>query len=288
MGGGAAGLVAAHELAALGASVILVDENEELGGQYYKPRPPELAQRDGAHRPRGAYLVGAAQAAGARCLTGALVWGVGDDGRTLLIAKASGVAIEARSRAVVVATGAYERALPFPGWELPGVVTPGLALHQAACDRVTFGRRILVAGTGPFLLATAAALVDVGASVACVVEWNKPYRPSSALFGAAHASRLWEALRYRAVLARHHVPLLQGWRVVAARGQGRVSAVHIAPVATGPGRWVEVDALAAGHGFRPSSELVQLLGVKGSVDHLGDFLPTLDEAGRGRASKVCT
>ena len=63
----------------------------------------------------------------------------------------------------MLATGAYELSIPYPGWTLPGACTPGLALHLAAVDRVTVGRSVLVAGTGPFLLPAACALLEAGA-----------------------------------------------------------------------------------------------------------------------------
>jgi thioredoxin reductase len=286
VGGGPAGLTAATQLAAAGAAVALLEEATELGGQYYKRRTGAVLARYGDYRPEGSRLIAAAREAGVRCLTGHVVWGVEDDGDTLLAWDTrAGTTVPVRARARIVATGAYERAIPFPGWQLPGVVTPGHALHLATCDRVALGQRVVVAGTGPFLLAAAAAVLQAGGRVSAVVELNTPYRPGRAALPAARfLSRLRELAGYAAPLARSQVRVLQGRRVVAALGTGRVEAVQVAARTPAgprrPVRTIEVDALAVGFGFRPASELVRLLGARCDRDELGDEFPVIDSFGR--------
>jgi thioredoxin reductase len=295
VGGGPAGLCAAIELRRAGADVVLIDEGEELGGQYYRRRSAAVAAVHGDYRPEGTRLVAEVRAFGAKCLTGTTVWGVGDDGRTLLaVDNATGSLVEVLGRTCIVATGAFERPMPFPGWQLPGVVSPGCALHLAHVDVVALGRRVLVAGSGPFLLVAACAVLEAGGGVVAVVEHNRPYRPSLAsLSTLRYPRRLAELARYLAVLARHRVPILQGARVLAAEGSGRVERVTIGPsshaggagpFARGGARTKEVDALVVAYGFRPSSELLQLLGAEGRRDVLGDFYPHLDHSGRTSVS----
>src|SRR5262249_39771542 len=76
--------------------------------------------------------------------------------------------------ALVRATGAHEGVRPFPGGDLPGVFPAGAAQALAKGDGVAVGRRVLVSGTGPFLLPVAASLADVGARVLAVLEANSP------------------------------------------------------------------------------------------------------------------
>jgi len=283
VGAGAAGLTAAAQLGRAGANVVLLEEATELGGQYYKRRREAVLDRYGDYRPRGTRLISAVHAAGVRCLTGRLVWGVDDDGRTLLTADvSSGPNLRVAARACIVATGAYERAIPFPGWQLPGVVTPGYAMHLATCDRISFGSRVVIAGSGPFLLAAACAVLGVGGGVVAVVEMNKPYRPSlTAMPAIRFPSRLRELAAYAATLARHGVPVLQGRSVVAAMGADRVREVIVAPAGAGANsRRIAVDGLAVGFGFRPATELIRLFDVDCWQDDLGDVFPRLDDLGR--------
>ncbi len=78
------------------------------------------------------------------------------------------------AKAVVLATGAYDRVLPFPGWDLPGVYSAGAAQALAKGQRIAVGKRVLVAGTGPFLLPVAESLIGVGAEVVALLEANSP------------------------------------------------------------------------------------------------------------------
>jgi D-hydroxyproline dehydrogenase subunit alpha len=305
VGGGPAGLAAAAQLGRAGADVVLLDEAPSLGGQYFKRRQGAVLASCGDYRPAGSRLIADVRQAGVRCLTGRLVWGVDDDDTTLLTADTvSGAGLAIAPRACLVATGAYERAVPFPGWQLPGVVTPGYALHLATCDRIPLGQHVVVAGTGPFLLAAACAVLQAGGGVAAVVELNRPYWPGTAALAAARfPARLRELAGYAATLARHRVPVLQGRRVLAAEGDGHVREVLLGPRAhtaadSGPAgsppmspasaspasvprtRRVPVDGLAVGFGFRPASELLRLLGADTAQDELGDVFPRLDEFGR--------
>ena len=75
-----------------------------------------------------------------------------------------------RAEQLVLATGAYEFVSPFPGWTLPGVMTPGGAQSMVKAMKVLPGKRVLVAGSGPFLLVVASQLHAAGMEVVGVVE----------------------------------------------------------------------------------------------------------------------
>lgn len=282
VGGGPAGLHAALVLARGGLSVVLLDESDTLGGQYYKRRAEQLTAAFGDFRPRGTELIGQVRAAGVDVRTGTLVWGAEDAGRTIFTSDVrTGALGRISTRATLAATGAYERSLPFPGWTLPGVVTPGFALHLATMDRVPVGRRVVLAGTGPFLLPVACALLEVGARIEALVELNHPYRPRTSVIGDAlrQPARLAEAARYLLTLARHGVRVEQGARVLAAHGDTQVTAVDIGQE-NGSVRQLETDALCVGFGFRPSTELPRLLGCDTRADPTGtEHLPVVDEDG---------
>jgi NADPH-dependent 2,4-dienoyl-CoA reductase/sulfur reductase-like enzyme len=161
---------------------------------------------------------------------------------------------------LVLATGAHDRVLPFPGWTLPGVSTAGAAQALLKGNGVLVGRRIVVAGTGPFLLPVAAGLAEGGARVVGVFEANNPLR----LAHRIPASKAVEAARYAATFARHRIPYRTRHTVVAAHGTHEVEAVSVAgPRGT---RTISCDALAVGYGFVPAIELGTLLGCATRVD----------------------
>ncbi|MER5621701.1 FAD/NAD(P)-binding oxidoreductase [Streptosporangium sp. NPDC002544] len=290
VGGGPAGLSAAARLASAGLAVTILDEQPELGGQYYRRPAPAVARHWGDHRPEGGRLIAQVRAAGAECRTGHLVWGVEDDGRTLLASDAAEHPVRLRARYLVLATGAFERVFPFPGWQLPGVTTPGFAQHLAASDHTTIGDRVVLAGSGPFLLPVACSLIELGVSVVGIAEAGRPYRPSLRALGTlGHPARLRELATYAARLARARVPIWQETVVLRADGRDRVSSVTLAAAArpARPVRTVEVDALCVGYGFRPQTDLARMLGCQVRVDVAsGDAVPVIDVAGRASRADV--
>jgi thioredoxin reductase len=180
---------------------------------------------------------------------------------------------------VVVATGAYDRVLPFPGWDLPGVVTAGAAQAMLKTSGVPVGQRVVVAGAGPFLLPVAAALAGAGVDVPLVAE-------AGALRGYARRpgvlvsspGKVVEGVRYAAVLARRRVRYRTRRAVTAAHGAEAVEAVTVSaldaagrPVA-GSGRRIACDAVAVSFGFVPQLEIALALGCATRVDVDGNLV----------------
>jgi NADPH-dependent 2,4-dienoyl-CoA reductase/sulfur reductase-like enzyme len=168
---------------------------------------------------------------------------------------------------VLFATGAQERQLPFPGWTLPGVVAAGGAQAMLKSGLVLPGRRVVVAGSGPLLLAVAASLAQAGARVPLVAEaaGYTGYARGAAVL-AGNPGKLVEGVGYAAALLRHRVPVRTRRAVVAAHGGARVEAVTVArldrdwrPV-PGTEKQVRCDAVAVGHGLLPQLELPVELG----------------------------
>jgi thioredoxin reductase len=267
VGAGPAGLPAALAAADLGAQVVLVDAGRAIGGQIYRqpatagaagrphvgPKLPERLRRVGTH-PRIRYLPG---------LT---VWHAVVAGPEFRLWLTSGDQVQAR--AVVVATGATEISLPFPGWELPGVTTVGAAQALLKGQGVVAGRRVLVAGSGPLLLPAAAGLAEAGVDVIAVLEAN-PVTPAAAVNAARLApflKKAGEAGGYGRILAHRRVRVRAGYAVTACRGDGRVEQATVSRVdrdwrpVPGTGRPVAVDAVHVSFGFSPALELPRLLG----------------------------
>ena len=281
VGAGPAGLSAATALAERAVSVVVVDEQPRAGGQYYRQASADVVAAHRGHRPEGARLVARAERAGVRFRLGTSVWGVGDDGHTLLLATDNGSAVQRLvAGKIVVATGAIERSLPFSGWQLPRVSTVGYAQHLAN-EGVRIGGRVLIAGSGPFLLSVACSLVALGVEVVAVLEEGTPYRPRRvSLRAARNGARLREFASYRLRLAGAGVRVRSGRRVVGAREEG--AQLRVVTAAVGPGTPSEylVDSLCMGYGFRPQVDLLHLLGCDTRADPFsGDEFVVVDSAG---------
>jgi D-hydroxyproline dehydrogenase subunit alpha len=261
VGGGPAGMAAAIAARAAGASVAVVERYPEVGGQIYRRAFGETP----ASLPRaGRRWTRRLAASGALVLADTAVWGVRDP-HTLLTESAGGKAGTVRARAVVLATGAYDRPVAFPGWTLPGVMTAGAAQALVKAQSTLPGRRVLLAGAGPFLLPVATQLRAAGAEVVAVAEATARRRwASAAPRMLAHPGRLAAYARYRARLPG--VRFLWGHVLVRVDGDGRTERATLAAVddqwrpRAGGERTVEIDAVCTAYGFVPALELPRALG----------------------------
>ncbi len=244
LGAGPAGLEAALAAAESGAQVLLVDDNPLPGGQIWRQRPgqPSPAQALAA---RIDALPQVRRCSGVRAL------GFPAPGQVLL--EDAHRAWLQPYRALVLCSGARELLLPFPGWTLPGVTGAGglQALVKAGTDVAK--QRVVVAGSGPLLLAVAATLRGAGAQVPVVAE----QAPWSALASAGAALWRWPSKAMQA--AQLFTP---AWRsatmVVQALGDERLQAVRLRQ---GGREWVQrCERLACGFGLVPNTELAQALG----------------------------
>jgi NADPH-dependent 2,4-dienoyl-CoA reductase/sulfur reductase-like enzyme len=295
VGAGPAGLSAAAAAAESGVGVVVVDERAKPGGQFYK-QPSEGWEVDESALDRqyrgGRDLIRRVQASGARLLPGVQVWAAA--GPRELLALGAGRAFALRPERLVLASGAYERGIPLPGWTLPGFLTTGAAQTLMRAYQVLPGRRVLVSGNGPLNIQVAAEIVLAGGEVVAVCELAR-FRdavrtPALAEMAAASPSLAMEGARYLGRLARARVPVLAGHAVVLAEGEGKVEQAVVSRIdrsgrpVPGSERAFAVDAVCAGFGFLPSNELARTLG----LDHVFD--PTLAQLvavvdDRGRSSR---
>lgn len=191
---------------------------------------------------------------------------------------------EMRTRRLILATGAYDRQLPVPGWDLPGVMSAGGIQAFIKVQGISPGKRVVLAGTGPFLLAAANSVLQAGAEVAAIVESSSLTRwfPRGVL-GALVPSKGAEGAQYAAALVKNRVLYVTQHAVTEVLGDGAVTGVRIARLdASGipqPGteRLIEnVDLVGFGWGFTPQTELLTQLGAGTRLDADGSLIGVVD------------
>lgn len=169
LGAGPAGMAAARVAAEEGLSVLLLDEQAQAGGQIYRDVARVARLRGallGGDYTEGLGLVEALDHPRITHLGGAQVWDVAPHRVGFL---REGRAHVAEGRRLLVATGALERAMPLPGWTLPGVMTAGAAQILLKQSGVVPERAVLV-GAGPLLYLVAVQLLRAGAPPMALVE----------------------------------------------------------------------------------------------------------------------
>ena len=276
IGGGAAGLSAALASRRARAEVVLLDDRALLGGQYYKQ--PGLHQGCGhldRQQVEGRALVEAVERSGAVVVAGCDVWGAfpAADAAAEILATEHDGARRFRPARLIVATGAYERGVPVPGWTLPGVMTTGALQTFWRSYRTLPGPRVLIGGNGPLNLQVAYELAQAGARVVAVAESAPRPGPGAlrALAGmlATDPRLVRDGVRYCVGLVSRRVPLLYRHVIAGIEATPDGLAVTLAQLrgrATTETRRLRADVVGMGYGFQPSSELLRMLGAAHDYD----------------------
>lgn len=193
-----------------------------------------------------------------------------------------------RAKAVLLASGCYERPLAFPGWTLPGVMGAGAIQGFVKSQQFVPGNRFVLAGSHPLQLVVADQLLKAGADVAAVVFTQRMHRASMMLrhplIAMRHSAQLLETAKILRHLRRRRVPVIFGSTIVRADGADSVERVTLATlqkdetIDRGQTQVLECDRVGVCHGFLASSELVRQAGA--SVhwrDHAGGWLADHDD-----------
>jgi NADPH-dependent 2,4-dienoyl-CoA reductase/sulfur reductase-like enzyme len=261
VGAGPAGVRAAETLARAGVRPILFDEAERPGGQIY--RQPAAA------RPAGQiYGFEAAKAEAIHRMPGnlgdrvdyrprTLVWNLFQDRLDLLDPEGYG---EQRFDRLILATGAMDRVLPFPGWTLPGVFTLGGAQIALKSQGVSIGRRVAFVGAGPLLPLVAHQYAKAGAELVAVLDATPFAAKVAQLPGmTAELGTLAKGLWYTARNRLHGLKVRYGVRAIRAEGATQVEALAYCDGA-GKQHRIACDAIGASFGLRSETQLADLAG----------------------------
>lgn len=253
VGAGSAGLSAAYQAASAGAKVLVIDENHLPGGQLFKQIHKFFGSRAHKAGTRG-YKIGQellerVQSSGAEVWLDSLVYGMQKNRELGVIHESKPCVVNAKK--VIVAAGAKENYMAFPGSTLPGVMGAGAAQTMVNINRVLPGQRILMLGSGNVGLIVSYQLMQAGADVVALVEGA----PRIGGYGV-HAGKI----------RRAGVPIYTSHSIKRAYGDGKVEGVEIVEVGPGfvpiPGteRTFDVDCICLAVGLNPMTELVWMSG----------------------------
>ncbi len=271
VGGGPAGLAAAIEARRCGAQVAIIDENQRPGGQLFKQIHKFFGSQEHQAGVRG-YSIGEQLLRDCResevdVMLETVVWGIFEDNRLGLADKNGSYIMNADK--IILATGASENPLAFPGWTLPGVMGAGAVQTFMNVHRVLPGQQALVVGSGNVGLIVAYQLMQAGAAVKAVVE---------------AAPQVGGYLVHAAKLRRAGIPVLVSHTVAEARGADSVEeAVVVAldnnwqPVVESE-RIFQVDLICIAVGLSPEADLCRMAGCQFAyLKELGGHVPVHNE-----------
>ncbi len=262
IGAGPAGLAAAIEVAKAGGKVTLIDENGRPGGQLFKQIHKFFGSREHRAGTRGfnigQQLLKETEDLGVEVLLDSPVYGLFPDNIISYLHQGKEQGLQAEK--IIIATGATENPLAFPGITLPGVMGAGAAQTMINVNRVLPGKKILMIGSGNVGLIVSYQLMQAGAEVVALIEGA----PQIGGYGV-HAAKI----------RRAGVPIYVSHTVKKVIGSNEVEGAEIVALDNkwqmipGTEQVLDVDTVCIAVGLTPLTELAWMMGCEFT------FVPTL-------------
>ena len=272
IGGGPAGLCAALAASSLGAKVLLAERDDVPGGQLVKQTHKFFGSEKQYAGDRGIQigqmLLGNAEAdPNIEIWTESTVLGIYEDG--VVTVEHEGRHTKIKPERIIIATGAAEKFLSFPGNDLPGIYGAGAVQTLMNVDGVKPAERVLMVGAGNIGLIVSYQLKQAGVEVAAVIEGL----PTIGGY-LVHASKIQRA----------SIPVLTRRTILEAFGEGQVEGAVIAQIdekwqpIPGTEERIYCDTICLAVGLTPLTELAWQAGCQMAyIRELSGHVPIVDD-----------
>ena len=287
LGAGPAGVAAANVASKEGAEVVIIDENSSAGGQIYRAPPNEFQPQNSFKSDEfreGEKQRNILENSDLTALFKHRVWSVSSD---LVVSTVGPNGLSSwHARSLIIANGALERIIPFPGWTTPGVIGLAASTILLKSQYVLPGQSTVVAGCGPLLIAVANGIIKSGGKVSAIIDLNSKsdwIKAFPRLF--SRPDQLFKGMSWFANIMKAGIKIYGGHAVTNTKQVDNVLRISIAPINSAGSildsknqKIVEGDCLAIGHGLFPSTEITRLLKAKHIYDPLkGGWVPLIDD-----------
>ena len=287
LGAGPAGVAAANVASEEGAEVVIIDENSSAGGQIYRAPPNEFQPQNSFESDEfreGEKQRNILENSKLTALFKHRVWSVSSN---LVVSTVGPNGLSSwHAKSLIIANGALERIIPFPGWTIPGVIGLAASTILLKSQYVLPGQSTVVAGCGPLLIAVANGIIKSGGKVSAIIDLNSKSDWIKAFPRLlSRPDQLFKGMSWFANIMKAGIKLYGGHAVTNTKQVDNVLRISIAPINSAGSildsknqKIVEGDCLAIGHGLFPSTEITRLLKAKHIYDPLkGGWVPLIDD-----------
>ena len=287
LGAGPAGVAAANVASKEGAEVVIIDEYSSAGGQIYRAPPNEFQPQNSFKSDEfreGEKQRNILENSDLTALFKHRVWSVSSD---LVVSTVGPNGLSSwHARSLIIANGALERIIPFPGWTIPGVIGLAASTILLKSQYVLPGQSTVVAGCGPLLIAVANGIIKSGGKVSAIIDLNSKSDWIKAFPRLlSRPDQLFKGMSWFANIMKAGIKIYGGHAVTNTKQVDNVLRISIAPINSAGSildsknqKIVEGDCLAIGHGLFPSTEITRLLKAKHIYDPLkGGWVPLIDD-----------
>jgi len=262
VGAGPAGLAAATLLSQHEIEVTVLDDQLSPGGQIYRQvsqstlANPEVVL--GSDYISGKALVEKFLDSGARYLPGSSVWGI--DRKREVSYLRNDVSGFLQAEHLILGVGSQERPMPFPGWQLPGILTAGGAQIMLKSQAMVPVTAPILVGSGPLLLLLAWQYLNLGLKVKAIVDTTptRHYFSSLRHISGAFAGRqqLKKGLKFINEIRAAGIPEFRGVTNIRAFGEQVVEGISFD--SKGKQNKLDADLVFIHQGVIPQLQLPKL------------------------------
>lgn len=262
IGAGPSGLSAAIAARKFGATVLLLDEQGEPGGQIYRrvsTTPLEQCTIADQEYLEGKTLIRDFNQCGATYRSGAMVWQIDQDLKVCF--SENGKSVQVKGKKIVIASGAIERPMAIPGWTLPGVMGAGAADVLLKSAGIYPKGKVTLCGSGPLMLSIASKLIRLDVQIEAILDTNHPLNYiSAARFlpkALTAASYLLKGLSLQNEVRRSPIKVIHNLKDIEIHGSHKVTSISFSQF--GRRKVIDTDTVLLHDGVIPNTQLTRLL-----------------------------
>ncbi|MBM7558458.1 FAD-dependent oxidoreductase [Marinitoga litoralis] len=266
IGGGPAGISAALAASKFNLKVALFEEKETLGGQLVKQTHKFFGSKDESAGTRGIFIAqklinDVNNKDNIDVYLNSMVLGYYEDGVVTALVK--GKMEKFKPKKIVIATGAFEKSLPFENNDLPGVFGAGAVQTLMNVYGVLPGKEVLMVGSGNIGLIVSYQLAQAGVKVKGIVEISEKIGGY-----LVHASKV----------RRLGIPIYTKHTITKAIGENKVEGAIIENIETKEKKQISCDVICLATGLMPLSDIINQINCEMKyISELGGYVPVHDD-----------
>tara|TARA_Y100001936_G_scaffold58361_1_gene57552 strand:+ start:229 stop:1650 length:1422 start_codon:yes stop_codon:yes gene_type:complete len=280
IGAGPSGVKAALKCSEKGLKVLIIDSNANNGGQIYRAPPKSFIKKGKKSLEENLIQLSFSQKIKENNIDTAYnhtVWQV-SPGYKIDAFNDDGT-IQWNTKKLIIATGTYEKIIPFDGWTTPGVIGLAASTILLKSHQTIPAKKMVLAGNGPLLILVAYYVLKFGGKVDAIIDTSSKFDWITSMFSLIfNPKNFIQGISWITKIIFSRVPIFSNSLVTKVNKINDGLLVKIKNIKSNKFTELKTEVLAVGHGLTPSTDISRLLKVKHSYNELkGGWIPKLDK-----------
>lgn len=280
IGAGPSGVKSALTCSKKGLKVLIIDSNGNSGGQIYRAPPKSYIKKSKKTLEENLIQIKFSEDLKRNNIDTAYnhtVWQV-SPGFKIDAFNENGT-IQWNTKNLIVATGTYEKIIPFDGWTTPGVIGLAASTILLKAHQTIPGNKIVLAGNGPLLISVAYYILKFGGKVDAIVDTSSKFEWIKSMISLIfNPKNFIQGISWILKIIFSRVPIYSNSLINKVFKIENGISVEIQNIKNKQIKKLTTEVLAVGHGLTPSTDISRLLKINHTYNDLkGGWIPRLDK-----------